>query len=187
MPGKQQIGGSPGERLALIREQRKRQSGIVFRIVAPLADQVAILVVLDQSMVGVLRKGKRTQHERIERRQAQQPETRRRSAQVLQVEVDQVVAKHNVCAFGEVVEYRQGARERTWAQRLPDKRLAIRIDARQGTDFLRSSVDLKVESQVAHQRFRIGSRTGGNIRCHLHDHPVPIIPDNLWHSARPPN
>ena len=169
MPGQQQIGSSRTEGLALVREQRKRQLGIVDRIVPPLPDQVAILVVLDESVVGVLRKGERTQHERVERRKFQQPKMRHRRAQVRQVEVDQVVAEHDIRALGEFVQFRQRTRERPCVQRLAGKRLAVGIDARQGTDRLRAAVDLEVDGQIAHQRSRRVSVAGVTIRRRLNE------------------
>ena len=59
-------------------------------------------------VVRILREGERTQHERVQGREAEQPEIRCRRAQVRQVEVDQVVAEDDVRAFGEVVEFAQG-------------------------------------------------------------------------------
>ena len=70
MPSEQQVGTDLAECGTFFFEQRQREPGVVFRIVPPFADQIAILMVLDQAVVRILREGEWTQHERVQGRAA---------------------------------------------------------------------------------------------------------------------
>ena len=149
VPGEQQVGTGLAECGAFVFEERQREPGVVLRIVSSFADQVAILIVLDQAVVRVLREGEWTQHERVQGRTAEQPEIRCRRAQVRQVEVDQVVAEDDVRRFGEVVEFVQGTVELAWLEPRADQGSAVGIDRRQRVDSLASLADLQVDGQAA--------------------------------------
>ena len=61
VPRKQQIRRRPTQRTALIRQEFKREPCVQLRIVHPCALELPILIVLDQVVVGVARKGQRVQ------------------------------------------------------------------------------------------------------------------------------
>ena len=83
----------------------QRQPCVEFRVVAARPLELAVLVVLDEVMVGVAREGEGTEPERIHRRETQQAEAGLRGAEVGQVEIDEVVAQQEVRADGQAVQF----------------------------------------------------------------------------------
>ena len=70
----------------------EREPGVQFRIVDLSADEAAVLIVLDQAMIGIGRKGQRAEAQGVQHRQAQQPQLGSRDPEMGNVERDQVVA-----------------------------------------------------------------------------------------------
>ena len=172
VPGEQQIGINLAECGALVFEERQREPGVVLWIVAPFADEIAILVVLDQVVVRILRERERTQHERVQGRTAEQSKIRCRGAQVRQVEVDQVVAEDDLRRFGEVVEFAQGIAELSTPELGANEGAAVRVDGGQGVDSLGSLADLQIDGEIAHQDSRGSSLPAPHIRFRLYEHRV---------------
>ena len=142
----------------------------MFRVVAPFADQIAIVVMLDQAVVRVLREGEWTQHERVQGRAAEQPKIRCRRAQVRQVEVDQVVAEDDVRRCGEIVEFVQGIAQLAAPEPGANEGAAVGVGRGQGVDSLGSLADLQVEGQVAHHDSAGNSLPEQCIRYRLDEH-----------------
>ena len=107
MPGRQQIGLGFSQRLPLLAEDLQREAGVQLRVVDPPAHEPAVLIVLDQAVVGIAREGERAETQRVHRRQGEQPQVGLRRLEVGQVEGNQVVAEKEGDAFGERVEPRQ--------------------------------------------------------------------------------
>ena len=74
-------------------EDFQREPGIEFRVVQSPSFKLSVLVVFDEVVIRIARKGEGVQLQRIHRRQPQQPEVRFRCSQMGQIESDQVVAQ----------------------------------------------------------------------------------------------
>ena len=83
------------------------QPGVELRVVQLAALELPVLVMLDQAVVGVARKGQRIQAERVHHRQLQQLQVGTGCRQVRPVEGDEVVAKDECRRAGEFVEHCQ--------------------------------------------------------------------------------
>ena len=95
------------QRLALVAIELQRNAGVELGIVHPAALQTAVLVVLDETVIGVAGEGERAETQRVDGREFQKPEGRLRRRQVRQVEGDQVVSQQEGRALGEVVQPRK--------------------------------------------------------------------------------
>ena len=107
MPRGEQVGCGLREGLALVAEELQRQTGIELGIVHPAALETSILIVLDEPVVGVAGKHERTEPQRVDSRQPQQPQIGLRRFEMRQVEGDQVVSQNELGAVGEGVQFRQ--------------------------------------------------------------------------------
>ena len=107
VPGKQPVARSALQGLVLVSKDLDRAHGVERGVVHPSSFERAVLVVLDQMVVGVPREGKRIEPQRIDGRPPQQPQVGICLLQNTQVEADQVVAKQKIGAVGEIVEPRQ--------------------------------------------------------------------------------
>ena len=88
----------------LVGEDFQRDLGVLFGVVPSPGEQLTVLIVLDQAVIRVARERQGVEPKRVDRRQFQQAQVWIRGSQMLQVEVDEVVPQHEVCAFGQVVE-----------------------------------------------------------------------------------
>ena len=79
------------QRCELVPEQNRGQSGVRHRVVRAFADQ---FVVLDESMVGILRESERRERQRVDHRQAEDRMPRGGLAQHRQVVPHQVMTQH---------------------------------------------------------------------------------------------
>ena len=104
VPGGKELRVGFGQKLALIVEDFQGQAGVEFRVVDLSAPELAVLVVLDEVVIGVAGKGEGTQQQRIDRRQIQQAQVRLGGPEVRQVESDQVVAEQEVGAVCQLVK-----------------------------------------------------------------------------------
>ena len=109
MPGGQQVGIRPGQRLLLVLKQLEGQLGVQQRVVDPAPDQPAVLVVLDQVVIGVAGEGQGVEPEGVHRRQFQEVEARVKRCQAGQVEGDDVVPQEEQGPLGHIVQLGQAA------------------------------------------------------------------------------
>ena len=107
VPGRQQGWLGFPQRLPLLAEDRQREAGVELGVVDPSAHEPAVLIVLDQAVIGIAREGERAEPQRVHRRQSKQPQVWLRRLEVGQVEGNQVVAEKEGDAVGERVEPRQ--------------------------------------------------------------------------------
>lgn len=114
MPGQQQFGRfalallqglntGPGRAPASVA---RKQGGV-----EPPALELAILVMLDQMVVRVARKGQRIQPQRIDHRQCQQPQSGCGRGEMRAIEVDEIVAEHEAATRGQCIEAAQRRRQ----------------------------------------------------------------------------
>ena len=111
VPGREQIRRNLFQRSPLVAENLQRKSGIQFRIVDASSLEPAVLIVLDEVVIGMAWKGEWAEAQRIHRRQPQQTQLRLRGSQVGQVEGDQVVPQNEGRLIGELVELEQCFRQ----------------------------------------------------------------------------
>ena len=133
------------ERASLVVEERDCALRIGQRIAHRELEQ---LVVLDQMVVGVARKGERREGERIHHRQAEEPETGCCGPEDIQVMADDVVAEEERCAGGERIDVGERCRQIEAALEVPE---FTGIGA-QGPDLQDPSVlriDLQIEAEAA--------------------------------------
>ena len=109
VPGGQQVAVRPGQRLLLVLKQIEGQLGVQQRVVDPAPDQAAVLVVLDQVVIGVAGERQGVEPEGIHRRQFQEVEARVQRCQVGQVEGDDVVPQDEQGSLGHIVQLGQAA------------------------------------------------------------------------------
>ena len=107
MPGKKQVRVDSSKRLPLIGKKVKRLTRVEFRIVDLSSDQAAVLIVLDQLVVGVGRKRQGAQTQSVQHRHAEHAHVRCSSFEVPYVEVNQVVADETVAGLGEFIKLSQ--------------------------------------------------------------------------------
>lgn len=120
VPRQQEVGRKAGRRLQageLIREYLQGQSGIEQRIVAAIAEQATVLVVLDQVVIRIARKRQRIEAQCVDRILAQQAQIGLDGAQLGQIEGDQIVTQEIPGAVGQIVERAQGIGQRTGRKR----------------------------------------------------------------------
>ena len=91
----------------LIVEDLESEPGIELGIVHPSALELSVLVVLDQAVIGVARKGERIEPQGVDCGEVQEPKAGILGGEVWEVEDDQVVSKDDFGTLGEFVETRQ--------------------------------------------------------------------------------
>ena len=124
-------------------EEIQREPGIELRVVQSPLLKLSVLVVFDEVVIRIARKGEGVQLQRIHRWQLQQPEVRLRRGQMGQIEGDQVVAEQEVRAISEVVECRQRRRQVSTAE---DQGLIdIRAHRSEGVDAAVPNTDFKIQ------------------------------------------
>ena len=104
VPCAEQVRCGLRQRLALVAVELQRNAGVELGIVHPAALQTAVLVVLDETVIGVAGEGEWAETQRVNGREFQKPDGRLRRRQVGQVEGDQVVSQQEGRALGEVVQ-----------------------------------------------------------------------------------
>ena len=117
VPGKQQIGGSLLHLLQaslLVAKHLQGQFGIEQRIILAVAQQLPVLVVLDEMVVGVFREGQRVEAQGIDSWLGEQPQVGVGGAQLRQIEGDQIVAEQKGCVVSQRIKLIQRFREFAW-------------------------------------------------------------------------
>ena len=147
MPGREQIRRSPFQGSPLVAENLQRKSGIQFRIVDASSLEPAVLIVLDEVVIGMARKREWTEAQRIHRRQPQQTQFRLRGRQVGQVECDQVVPQNEGRPICELIELQQ--RFRQSAGRMHQAIAGIRADRAESVDAAILPANLQIERKAA--------------------------------------
>ena len=147
MPGREQIRLSPFQGSPLVAENLQRKSGIQFRIVDASSLEPAVLIVLDEVVIGMARKGEWAEAQRIHRRQPQQTQIRLRGRQVGQVEGDQVVPQNEGRPIGELVELQQ--RFRQSAAGMHQALAGIRAHRAESADAAILPANLQIERKAA--------------------------------------
>ena len=143
VPGREQIRWSLLQSSPLVAENLQRQPGIQLRIVDAASLEPAVLIVLDEVVIGMARKRKRAETQRIHRGQRQQAQIRLRGCQVGQVEGDQVVPQYEGHPIGKLVESRQ--RFRQSAARMHQPFARIRPDRAESVNAAVLPADLQIE------------------------------------------
>ena len=101
MPRCQQAGIGLPQRFQFVAEDLQRKTGVELRVVHPPALEPTVLVVFDEVVIGIAGKGERAEHQGVQGRELQQPQTGIGRREVGQVEGDQVVAQHEGRPIGE--------------------------------------------------------------------------------------
>ena len=104
MPRQKQVMWGFSQSFLFVVKKFKRDSGIKFRIISLSTFQSSVLIVLYKMMIGVLGKGQRTQPERIDRRELQQPQIGFRGGKVRQVKGNQVMPQKKRCPVSKTVQ-----------------------------------------------------------------------------------
>ena len=156
MPGREQIRRSPFQGSPLVTKNLQRESGIQFRIVDASSLEPAVLIVLDEVVIGMAGKGEWAEAQRIHRRQCQQTQFRLRGCQVGQVEADQVVPQNEGRPIGELVELQQ--RFRQSAAGMHQALAGIRSDRADRVDAAILPANLQVERKAARPKQLIFQR-----------------------------
>ena len=136
--------------LVLIGEQRQRELGVAHRVVAPVGVQAPVLVMLDEVVIRVARKGQRIELQRVHHGQRQQRQARVGGGQVRAVEGGDVVPQHELGALRERVQFAQDRRQLVHAAAEGRARFAAHrahlLDAAAGR------VDFKVDAHAARRQ-----------------------------------
>ena len=104
VPCGQQIGRGFPERCLLVLQDAQRQPRVQFRVVAPSAFELSVLIMLDQVVVGISGKGEGIEPQRVHRGEPQQSKIGLRRFEVGEIERDEIVAQQSVHARGERIE-----------------------------------------------------------------------------------
>ena len=94
--------------LLLVPEHPQGELRVKFRVVAAVALELPVLVVLDEMVIRVARERQRIEPQRVHRRHLQQPQSRARGLQMGDVELDEIVAEQEARAIREIVKICQG-------------------------------------------------------------------------------
>ena len=92
MPRYQQVRGHLAKGLLLVYKDLQGESGVQIRVVDPASFELPVLIVLDQMMIRIARKGQGIEHQRIHSRKLQESHAGIHGLQMGQIEGDQVVA-----------------------------------------------------------------------------------------------
>ena len=159
MPGCEQIRRRPFQGALLVTEDLQGKSGVQLRVVHTALLEPPVLIMLDEVMIGVARKGQRAETQGVHRRQLEQPQARLCRRQVWQVEGDQIVAQKEGRPVGEIVELRQFRRRTTAGIPLP----GIGAHRAKGTNTFAFPAYLQIERKAARPGgwFLPGCRRGG--------------------------
>ena len=152
VPGGQEFGTGLLEVAELALQGLHGQAGVQQGVVAAASDQAAVLVVLDQPVVGVAWEGQGVEHKGVEHRLAQQAEVWRGRSQVVDVEGGDVVAGEVGCVFSHLVQGLPVA-VCNWASDL-ELFPGVGPDGCQGEDLFGVGVDFQVQRQSVQQRIR---------------------------------
>ena len=100
--------GTVDRAFKLVPEYFNSEPRVQLRVVEPTPFHLAVLVVLDQVMIGIAGKGERVEPQRIYSGQFEKFQFRCGGPKVREVELDQIVSEHIVGAIGDVVQPRKG-------------------------------------------------------------------------------
>ena len=148
MPGNEQIGVRVPQCILLVRKQFQRQPRVQFRIVDLPAHERAILIVLDEAMIGIRRKRQGTQAQGVQHRHAEQLHPRRRCPEMFQIKLDQIVAGEAIATRRKVVDLLQCGGQTRGAQALfPERecRAGFLIDGGQRVYALAAFSNLQID------------------------------------------
>ncbi len=116
MEGCQEIGitiGAFPELGELVAQHSQGQPGIEFRVIDPFGLQLAVLVVLDQAVIGMAGKAKRIEPEGIDRWLRRESQRGTCFTQTGQVVPDQVVPEHELRSGSVIIKLLQSGRQIT--------------------------------------------------------------------------
>ena len=167
VPRRQQVRRGFPQRLPLVAEDIQRETGVEFRIVYSPALESAVLVVLDQVMIGIAGKGEGAEPQRIQRREFQQPQVRLRRGQMGQVEGNQVVAQNERRPVGEIVQRRQ--RRRQAAAGIHQGLAGVRAYRAKLVDALVFPADLEIQREAGGQENLVFLRCRQRLAVPSHD------------------
>ena len=111
MPREQQVGRRllhPAQRQFLIAEHLQGEFRVEQRIVLAVGEQLAVLVVLDEVVIGILREGQRVEAQGVDHRLAEQAQVRLAGVQLRQIKGDQVVPQQERRVIRQSVQRREG-------------------------------------------------------------------------------
>ncbi|TLD45438.1 MAG: hypothetical protein FAZ92_02292 [Accumulibacter sp.] len=150
MPGEHQVGflALPLlQREHLIAEQIEGQLCIEQRVVQLCTPEPAVLVVLDEVVIRVARKGQRIQPQRIDDRQFEESQSRRDRGEMRAVEGEQIVAEDEAATAGQCIE--TGERRRQIADAAVQPLAAVAAHCSQLPDAPTAQPDLQIDRQAA--------------------------------------
>ena len=107
VPGRKQVGLRSTQRFPLVAEKLQRKTGVELGIVDPSALEPAVLIVLDQVVIGIAGEREGAETQRVHGRQRQHPQVRPRRPEVREIEGNQVMAENEGRPVGKFVELRQ--------------------------------------------------------------------------------
>ena len=150
MEGRQDVGVIASEfpeRANLVLQDGEDENGVEFGVAGVSTLQPAVLIVLDQVVIGVAGERKRVQPERVDRRFRQKPQAGTCFFQVEQIVLDDVVTEHELRAIGVIVERAQRACEVAAAI---DTRVRYpRMDGGEASYFAGVRVDFEVDRDAS--------------------------------------
>ena len=130
--------------LLLVPEHPQGELRVKFRVVAAIALELPVLVVLDEMVIRVARERQRVEPQSVHRRHLQQPHPRARGSQMGEVELDEVVAEQEARAIGEIVKVGQSLLEAAALLRENDGSPAVGSYAGERVDVPGLCGDLKI-------------------------------------------
>ena len=151
----------PHQGTPLVVEQIQREPGIELRVVQPAAFELSVLVVLDQVVIGIARKGERIEPQRIHRRQAQEPKIGLRRLDMREIEGDQVVPEQKGRAVGQHIQLLQ--RRRQIPASKDQAASGIGPQCGKGADATVANADFEVQRQAAGGEAAVVVRRRGHV------------------------
>ena len=134
----------------LVMEEIQRKPGIELGVVQAPALELAVLVVLDQVVIGVAGKRQRIEPQRIDRRQLQQPKIGLRRCQMRKIKSNQVMTEQKGRALGESVQL--GQRRRQVAASKYQAPAGIRAQRGESADAAVPDTDFEVQREAARSK-----------------------------------
>ena len=121
VPRHQQVRLCIQEGPLLVLKEIQREPAVQQGVVSPAPHQLAVLVVLDQVVLGIPREGQGIEPQGVHRRHTEQIQSGVDRLQVGQVEGNDVVAEEKIGSLGQPVEFGQRLGKRLPARRKQDR------------------------------------------------------------------
>ena len=165
VPGSQEVRGRLEQLLLLVPEHPEGQIRVEFRIVATLACELPVLVVLDEAVIRVARERQGVEPQRVHHRHLQQPQPGVGGAQMGDVELDEVVAEQESRTVGEIVEVGQRSIEGAALLREYDRSVSVGAFTGECENAPGLRGDLEVDRHTTRQCSGSGACAQGSVPC----------------------